>query len=525
MCTIGHVLRPGRIGERVGSCVFLLPVLLFEGSLKFRAHHLAHTCYDIVLLGQVNEAHTLRGTTHHTHLSHTQTNGYAALVDDHEVVVVGNVLDGHQSTGLFGYGEGLHTFTTTVCGTIVLHLRTLAIAVFAHHHDRFPLGIVHHNHTYHSIIVAIQTHASHTRCHTSHIAHGTFMEPYGTPVAVGQNQFVVAIGEAYVNHFVAIHNIDGIHAIGSWATIGFQARFLYRTVLGGKHHIVGFDEVFVFESSSSQPQEGIHGIVSINIQQVLYGTSLRSLVAFRNFIALQPMATSFLGKEQHGLVHRGGIDKLGEILVACMGTLRPYSASGLLAEVAQWRALDVTQMAYRNNYRIVGVEVFRVELMLGRNNLRATCIAILLLHLLQFVFHHLFAQFRIFENTVQIGYLAFQLLIFGMQLLQAQTCELGEAHIDNSFRLQIVEVKTLFQVGLCFGRCFAGTNDMHHLVDIVAGYDETFQDMGTFFGFTQVETCATKGYIMTMLHEILHTLFQREQLRATFHQSDAIHRE
>ena len=47
---------------------------------------------------------------------------YATLVDDHEVVLVSNVLDGYQATSLLGDVQGLHTLTTTVGLAVVLHL-------------------------------------------------------------------------------------------------------------------------------------------------------------------------------------------------------------------------------------------------------------------------------------------------------------------------------------------------------------------------------------------------------------------
>ena len=95
----------------VNDCLVghLLP---FFGFL-FLTRHTRHGSNHI-LLAQVDEFHTLGGTTKHAERIHMETNGDAGAVDNHEVVFVGNPLNGNQSARFLGDVEGFDTLSTTV---------------------------------------------------------------------------------------------------------------------------------------------------------------------------------------------------------------------------------------------------------------------------------------------------------------------------------------------------------------------------------------------------------------------------
>ena len=163
--------------------------------------------------------------------------------------------------------------------------------------------------------------------------------------------------------------------------------------------------------------------------------------------------------------------------------------------------------------------------MLERLDFCAALVAILLLHLKELVLHHLLAQFRVVENLLQVGNLTLKLLILGMELVHTQTCELGKTHVDNSLRLNLVELETLLQVALGVARSLGGTYDVHHLVDVVAGDDQTLEYVGTLLRLLEVELGAADGYVVTMLHEVLHAFLKSEQTWASLYQGDAVDRE
>ena len=163
--------------------------------------------------------------------------------------------------------------------------------------------------------------------------------------------------------------------------------------------------------------------------------------------------------------------------------------------------------------------------MLVRLDLRAALVAVLLLHLLQVVLHHLLAKLRVAENLLEVGNLTLQLLKLSVQLVDAQAGELREAHVDDGFRLQFVEVEALLEVALSVGRSLGSADDAHYLVDIVAGDNQAFEDMGTLLSLLEVVLCAAYGDVVTVLYEILNALLKREQTRATVDKRNAVDRE
>ena len=95
-----------------------------------------------------------------------------------------------------------------------------------------------------------------------------------------------------------------------------------------------------------------------------------------------------------------------------------------------------------------------------------------------------------------------------MELIDTQTCELGETHINDSLRLELVEFEAYFEVALSVGRCLTVTDDTNHLVDIVDGDDQTLEDVGTLLSLAQVILGATDRNVVTVLYEILDALLE-----------------
>ena len=88
-------------------------------------------------------------------------------------------------------------------------------------------------------------------------------------------------------------------------------------------------------------------------------------------------------------------------------------------------------MTHGDNHWVVWIEVFWIELMVIWFNHGATCVTILLLHLVEFILHYLLAELRIVQNLVQVVDGLHQLIEFIVQLLQTQACQLAEAHIHD----------------------------------------------------------------------------------------------
>ena len=278
---------------------------------------------------------------------------------------------------------------------------------------------------------------------------------------------------------------------------------------------MGLDKLFIVKTTEAQ--KGVDRVVALNVEHVLYGAALEVFVALRNLVTLEPVATTLACEEQHGLMHGGGIDILGKVLFACACALGSHSTSCLLAELAQRRALDVAQMAHGYHHGVVGIEVFGVELVLVRLDLGTTGIAILFLNLLKLILHDLLAQFGIVKDCLQMGDELLQLFILVAQLVHAQTCELCQTHVYDGLRLELVKLETLLKVALGVDGGLAGSDDVDHLIDIVARDDETLNDVGTVLCFLQVKLGAADHNIVTMLYEVGDAVFQREKTRTALH--------
>ena len=278
---------------------------------------------------------------------------------------------------------------------------------------------------------------------------------------------------------------------------------------------MGVEELRIVELLDAQ--HGINLVVRLNVQHVLNGTALRVLVALWYLIALLPVASALLGEEEQRIVHRGRINIFGEVVVAMTGTLGTQAAASLCAELAERRALDVTHVRNGNNHGVVGIEILGIKLVVKGDNLRLALVAVLLLHFEQIVFHHLLATLRVVQNLFQVSNQLLQVVIFLMQLVDAQARQLRQTHIDDGLRLSLVQVEAFFQIALGIARCSRLSDDVYHLVNIVHGNNQPFQNVGTLTSLAQVILCATDGHVVTMVNEVADAFLQREQTRTQAH--------
>ena len=69
--------------------------------------------------------------------------------------------------------------------------------------------------------------------------------------------------------------------------------------------------------------------------------------------------------------------------------------------------------------------------MVEGNDLRTTLVAVFLLHFEQILLHHLLTTLGIVENLLQVGDEFHQIIVLLMELIDTQTCELCQTHIDD----------------------------------------------------------------------------------------------
>ena len=351
----GQYLDAGLARDDTTYIDMLSDVLLIIRSLG----HLAYRGNHVVLLSEVNQSDTLRRAAHNAHLIDIQSEQDATLVDNHEVVLVGDHLNGYEAACLLRDSHRLDALASAVGDTIVLNVRTLAIAILRDDHDGLRLRIVDADHAHDLVVAVVETHADDACRDASHGANLLFVESDGPPVSVGQDEFVVSVGESDADDAVALEDIDSVDAVGPGPAVGLEAGLLDDAVLRGEHNIVGVEKFLVVELLDAE--HGIDLIVGLNVQEVLDGTTFRVLVAFRNLVALLPIAASLLCEEEQRVMHRGRIDILCEVVVAMTRSFGADAATSLGVEFGQRRALDVAQVGYGDDNAIN--KAFRVSAM------------------------------------------------------------------------------------------------------------------------------------------------------------------
>ena len=284
------------------------------------------------------------------------------------------------------------------------------------------------------------------------------------------------------------------------------------------------DKLLVVQASA-QTEESLYAVVALDVEQVLYGTAFRVLCAFGNFVAFKPVATPLVGEEHHRIVHRRRIDILRKVVVTAVCALAAHSAAGLLAELRKRRALDIAQMADGNHHGVVGVKVLGIELFARILDFRAAFVTVLFLNLLQLVLHYFLAKLRVVKDLLQVRYAAFYLLVLGVQLVHAQAGKLAEAHVYDGLRLYLVKAETLLEVALRVRRGLGAAYDVYHLVNVVARGDERPQYVFALLCLAKFEVGAAYCHVVPVVYEVANAVFQRQQARTAFYQSDAVNRE
>ena len=284
---------------------------------------------------------------------------HAALVDNHQVFVVGDTLDGHEQAGLLRDFQRLHALAATVGDAVVLDIGALAVALFADHQDGLLLGLIDHHHADDFVAFAFEGDAAYASAVTAHRAYRILIEAHGTTHLRGDDHFILAVRQCHIHHAVALVDVDGDDAVCARTAVVGQRRLLNGTLACAEQHIVALVEVLVVELPDVEAC--VDAVVGLYVEHVLDGAPLRGLVAFWDVIHLQPVAATLLREEQHRVVHRGTIDVLDEVAVACGRALGTHAGTALSTELSQLCALDISEVRDGDDHLIISVEVLGVE--------------------------------------------------------------------------------------------------------------------------------------------------------------------
>ena len=112
-----------------------------------------------------------------------------------------------------------------------------------------------------------------------------------------------------------------------------------------------------------------------------------------------------------------------------------------------------------------------------------------------------------------------------MQLALLKIGELAQAHLNDGAGLHLVEAKTLTQTLAGFIGGLARPDDVHHLVDVVAGDNQALQDVGAVLRLFQLKLGTAYHHLVTVIEEVLYQLLEVDSLGATIDQAHVVNTE
>ncbi len=105
-------------------------------------------------------------------------------------------------------------------------------------------------------------------------------------------------------------------------------------------------------------------------------------------------------------------------------------------------------------------------------------------------------------------------MVFGNDFIAFQAGQTLQPHVQDRLGLHIGQFKTLDQTGFGLTGRRRFTDQGHHIIQVIQGNLEPFEDVGPGFGLVEIKAGAPQHDLFTVADKMLQYLFQREQFRA-----------
>ena len=112
-----------------------------------------------------------------------------------------------------------------------------------------------------------------------------------------------------------------------------------------------------------------------------------------------------------------------------------------------------------------------------------------------------------------------------MELVLLKVGELTQTHLNDCASLNLVKVETLSQALTCLVGGLTAADDVDNLINVVAGDNQTLEDVSTFLGFLKLKLSAANHHLMAMLQEVVEHVAQVHSLWASLHEANVVHAE
>ena len=388
----------------------------------------------------------------------------------------------------------------------MLDLGALAVAVLGDGQKLLP-GVLGDDHAGHDLVALAQGQALDARGRAAHGPDLGTGEADGVAVGRDQDHLVVGLHLAHADELVVLAHAQGneTHSPDIAVEAG-RAAF--------DHALAGVEEVVLFLIQVTAGHGRGDVLVAVQGQQVGHVLAARRAPALGDLVHLDLVHLPLVAEQVHVLVVGGGQDGGDEVLVGHLHAGDARAAAALLAVVVQARALQVPVAGQGDDHGLVGDDVLDVDgvgvvgqdLGLAR---RGECVA----QLLELLPDDGLEDLGVLDDAGQVLDLLEQLGVFLQELLALEVGQALQAHVEDGLGLDLGQPEALAQALLGLLRRAGGTDEADHLVDVVQGDAQAFEDMGPVLGLLQVEARTPDDDLAAVIEEILEHLLEVQELR------------
>ena len=152
----------------------------------------------------------------------------------------------------------------------------------------------------------------------AHTAGLLFVETNADAVTGDEHNFIVAIGEAYADQFIAFFKIDGVETRFAVVAVIVEWRFFHQSDFGCEQDescfVAKSDVVVIFIGNAFEAQQCSDFFLGLEIENIADATTFRSARAFGDVIDALHIHTTRVGEKHQVVMRLGGEQMLDEVI-------------------------------------------------------------------------------------------------------------------------------------------------------------------------------------------------------------------
>ncbi len=190
-----------------------------------------------------------------------------------------------------------------------------------------------------------------------------------------------------------------------------------------------------------------------------------------------------------------------------------FAAPALAVVQGDGIALDISGPGNGDHHVFFDDHVFEGDFPAFIHDLGTAGIAEFRLDFSQFVFDQFENQGFTSQNLLEPGDVFEGFVIFLDDFFPFETGQPLQTHVQNGLGLNGRQRKRGDESGFGLGRRSRSADQADHGIEIVQSDFEAFQNVGPFFGFSQIELGAPDDHLFAVTDEIFQDFFQCQQFR------------